>query len=38
VTFWTDPHGVYVGWRFSITVQFIPAFIFGIGLPFLPET
>ncbi len=38
VTFWTDPWGVYVGWRFSIAVQFIPAAIFAVGLPFLPES
>ncbi|KAH8899903.1 general substrate transporter [Thozetella sp. PMI_491] len=38
VTFWSDDWGTYVGWRFSIAVEFIPAFIFMIGLPFLPET
>ena len=38
VTFWDDPHGERVGWRFSIAVQLIPALIFAIGLPFLPET
>ncbi len=38
VTFWTDPWGEYVGWRFSLAVQFIPAFIFAVGLPWLPET
>ncbi|OIW24738.1 general substrate transporter [Coniochaeta ligniaria NRRL 30616] len=38
VTFWDDPHGIYVGWRFSIAVQLIPAFVFAVGLPFLPET
>ncbi|RKU41825.1 hypothetical protein DL546_004274 [Coniochaeta pulveracea] len=38
VTFWDSAHGTYVGWRFSIAVQFIPAFIFIVGLPLLPET
>jgi hypothetical protein len=38
VTFWSDPHGIYVGWRFSISVQLIPSLIFAVGLPFLPET
>lgn len=38
VTFWDDPHGEHVGWRFSLAVQFIPALIFAVGLPFLPET
>jgi len=38
VTFWEGSWGDYVGWRFSLAVQFIPAFIFGVGLPFLPET
>ena len=27
-----------MGWRLSLAIQFIPALIFGVGLPFLPET
>ncbi|KAK1767891.1 general substrate transporter [Phialemonium atrogriseum] len=38
VTFWDSPRGVEVGWRFSIAVQFIPAFIFAVGLPFVHES
>ncbi|KAI8628401.1 general substrate transporter [Xylariaceae sp. FL1651] len=39
VTFWnpTD-YGLYISWRLSLAVILIPCFIFGIGLPFLPET
>ncbi|KAK3937420.1 general substrate transporter [Diplogelasinospora grovesii] len=38
VTFWDSPHGEYVGWRFSLAISFVPAFIFMVGLPFMPET
>ncbi|KAI1775909.1 general substrate transporter [Hypoxylon cercidicola] len=39
VTFWNaTEHDIYVSWRFSLAVILIPCFIFGIGLPFLPET
>ncbi|XXG95281.1 hypothetical protein Hte_001542 [Hypoxylon texense] len=39
VTFWnTTEHDIYVSWRFSLAVILIPCFIFGVGLPFLPET
>ncbi|KAK8112956.1 hypothetical protein PG984_013482 [Apiospora sp. TS-2023a] len=39
VTFWeSTPHQVYVSWRFSSAVVLIPALIFAVGLPFLPET
>lgn len=39
VTFWnTTEHDIYVSWRFSLAVILIPCLIFGVGLPFLPET
>ncbi|KAI0164127.1 general substrate transporter [Xylariaceae sp. FL1272] len=39
ITFWDrTPWNDYFGWRFSLIVIFIPIIIFGIGLPFLPET
>ncbi|KAK5995356.1 MFS-type transporter oryC-like protein [Cladobotryum mycophilum] len=38
MTFWNGPAGEYWGWRVSILIQFIPALIFGAGLPFLPDT
>ncbi|KAI0173103.1 general substrate transporter [Hypoxylon sp. FL1284] len=39
ITFWDGTeHDVYVSWRFSLAVILIPCFIFGAGLPFLPET
>ncbi|OAA56554.1 General substrate transporter [Niveomyces insectorum RCEF 264] len=38
MTFWTTAWGQYVGWRVSIAVQFVPATVFMVGLPFLPET
>jgi hypothetical protein len=38
VSFWDSPHGKFVGWRMSITLQYIPAGIFVAGLPFCVET
>ncbi|KAI0864109.1 general substrate transporter [Xylaria cubensis] len=39
ITFWTStPYGEYISWRFSLAINLIPMAIFGIGLPFLPET
>ncbi|KAH7309779.1 general substrate transporter [Stachybotrys elegans] len=38
MTYWTGPAGEYWGWRVSILLQMLPAAIFAIGLPFLPET
>ncbi|KAI2465820.1 general substrate transporter [Annulohypoxylon bovei var. microspora] len=39
VTFWnTTEYDVYVSWRVSLAVELVPCFIFGVGLPFLPET
>ncbi|TVY84498.1 Quinate permease [Lachnellula suecica] len=35
---WTTDKGNYYGWRLSIMVQYIPAIIFMIGVPFCPET
>lgn len=35
---WTTKTGIYQGWRISVALQFIPALIFMVGLPFLPET
>ncbi|KJR84948.1 sugar transporter [Sporothrix schenckii 1099-18] len=38
MTFWDTPHGDAVGWRAALSVQFVPAVLFMLGLPFLPET
>jgi len=38
ISFWDTPRGKKIGWRLSITLQYIPAAIFMLGLPFLPET
>lgn len=39
MTFWTNTdYGEYISWRFSLAINLIPSFIFGVGLPFLPET
>ncbi|KAI1198820.1 general substrate transporter, partial [Nemania serpens] len=39
MTFWTNTdYGQYISWRFSLAINLIPSFIFGVGLPFLPET
>ncbi|KAF6834592.1 MFS monosaccharide transporter [Colletotrichum plurivorum] len=35
---WTTETGVYYGWRVSIILEVFPALIFGIGLPWIPET
>lgn len=35
---WTSKLGDFEGWRESVALQFVPALIFIIGLPFLPET
>ncbi|EQB54274.1 hypothetical protein CGLO_05912 [Colletotrichum gloeosporioides Cg-14] len=36
--FWQTGSGLYYGWRLSIMLEVIPAFIFGFGLPWIPET
>ena len=38
MTFWDTDWGHYVGWRVAIALQFVPASVFMLGLPFLPET
>lgn len=38
MTFWTSPYGQSSAWRWSLSVQFVPALIFAAGLPFLPES
>ncbi|KAG9256850.1 general substrate transporter [Emericellopsis atlantica] len=38
MSFWKTTSGDFWGWRFSIFLQIIPATIFLLGLPFLPET
>lgn len=38
VSFWTYGAGKHEAWRLSVAVQFIPALMFCIGLPFCPET
>ncbi|KAF2840780.1 general substrate transporter [Patellaria atrata CBS 101060] len=35
---WETPRGNSVGWRVAVCVQYIPAVIFLVGLPFCPET
>ncbi|KAI0912638.1 general substrate transporter [Ustulina deusta] len=39
VTFWSSTaYGQYISWRFSLAINLVPSFVFGAGLPFLPET
>ncbi|KAI1098368.1 general substrate transporter [Jackrogersella minutella] len=39
VTFWNaTAYDIYVSWRVSLAIVLVPCLIFGIGLPFLPET
>ncbi|RDL41652.1 MFS general substrate transporter [Venustampulla echinocandica] len=35
---WTTSNGNFYGWRLSLMVQYIPAVIFFVGIPFCPET
>ncbi|KAI1827079.1 general substrate transporter [Xylaria intraflava] len=37
-TFWNLSAYGDISWRFSLGISLIPSFIFGAGLPFLPET
>ena len=34
---WTYGNGFNLSWRLSILLQFIPALILSVGLPFVPE-
>ncbi|KAL0933613.1 ascus development protein [Colletotrichum truncatum] len=36
--YWKSEAGIHYGWRLSIILEIIPALIFGIGLPWIPET
>jgi MFS family permease len=38
MSFWSTGKGVDLSWRLSIGVQFIPAILFVVGLPFVPES
>ncbi|KAL0469634.1 general substrate transporter [Neurospora intermedia] len=38
ITFWNDSHGYLSGWRLSVSLSFIPAVFFFVGLPFLHES
>ncbi|KAK1491619.1 hypothetical protein CCUS01_14233, partial [Colletotrichum cuscutae] len=36
--FWSSDAGLFYGWRLTILLEIIPAMIFGLGLPWVPET
>ncbi|KAK1570043.1 general substrate transporter [Colletotrichum navitas] len=36
--FWRSRAGDFWGWRLSILLEIVPALIFGLGLPWIPET
>ncbi|KAK4466449.1 putative quinate permease [Cladorrhinum samala] len=38
ITFWDSARGLLIGWRFSLSFSFIPAFLFIAGLPFMHES
>ncbi|PVH74281.1 general substrate transporter [Cadophora sp. DSE1049] len=38
VSHWKTSTGFTQGWRLAVSLQFIPALLFVIGLPFVPET
>ncbi|KAK3991554.1 putative quinate permease [Cladorrhinum sp. PSN332] len=38
ITFWDNARGLAVGWRYSLSFSFIPAFLFVAGLPFMHES
>lgn len=38
ISHWGEMHGNYYGWRLSMAFQFVPEFLFLIGVLFCPET
>ncbi|KAL2059853.1 hypothetical protein VTL71DRAFT_10008 [Oculimacula yallundae] len=38
ISHWKTSTGIAHGWRLAVSLQFIPALLFVIGLPFVPET
>ncbi|KAK1964323.1 general substrate transporter [Colletotrichum sublineola] len=38
VRFWRSRAGDFWGWRLSILLEIVPALVFGLGLPWIPET
>ncbi|EFQ36379.1 hypothetical protein CGRA01v4_13736 [Colletotrichum graminicola] len=38
IRFWRSRAGDFWGWRLSILLEIVPALIFGLGLPWIPET
>ncbi|VBB79718.1 Putative transporter [Podospora comata] len=38
MTFWDSERGLQVAWRYSLSVSFVPAFLFFVGLPFMHES
>ncbi|KAJ0168544.1 putative polyol transporter 4 [Colletotrichum tanaceti] len=36
--FWQSSVGYFWGWRLSILLEIVPALVFGLGLPWIPET
>ncbi|TQN64772.1 Sugar transporter STL1, partial [Colletotrichum shisoi] len=36
--FWRSSAGYFWGWRLSILLEIVPALVFGLGLPWIPET
>ncbi|KAK1976589.1 general substrate transporter [Colletotrichum cereale] len=38
VRFWKSRTGYFWGWRLSILLEIVPALVFGLGLPWIPET
>ncbi|TDZ35291.1 Quinate permease [Colletotrichum spinosum] len=38
MSLWRSDVGIFWGWRLSIILEVVPASIFGLGLPWIPET
>ncbi|KAK4195742.1 general substrate transporter [Triangularia verruculosa] len=38
MTFWDSERGLHVAWRYSLSLSFIPALFFLLGLPFMHES
>ncbi|KAL2129253.1 hypothetical protein VTI74DRAFT_8007 [Chaetomium olivicolor] len=38
MTFWDSDRGLSMGWRYCLAASFIPAFLFVVALPFMPES
>ncbi|KAL2889826.1 Arabinose-proton symporter [Ceratocystis lukuohia] len=38
LSLWRTTWGLYLGWRIAVMAQYLPAFVFGVSLPFISES